>query len=287
MVSCIFTCTNDLDAEFPAVAARDMGLSAVPLLCATRDRRARALCQESSGSSFTAMRTRRPSQGTSTCAMRNSSAATSRAPSDGPRVQRPRERDPGLPGGVDLRVRRRAREARVERDAVLPAPAGARGGGGAAADSQPLPGPGQVRPSPPSFRPHGRRRRADRHRQRLLRAAPRRRPRRCSSPAPRWSTPGPRSRSTRTSPRCRAPAPSTVAAERGRRARPRRDGERGHRRHPDGDRLQPEQPDRHGAAPGGDGRVPQCRPPQRGGDPRRGLRRVLRRSRTPTSRSTC
>ena len=34
MVSCIFTCTNDLDAEFPAVAARNMGLSAVPLLCA-------------------------------------------------------------------------------------------------------------------------------------------------------------------------------------------------------------------------------------------------------------
>jgi chorismate mutase len=34
MVSCIFTCTNDLDAEFPAVAARGMGLSAVPLLCA-------------------------------------------------------------------------------------------------------------------------------------------------------------------------------------------------------------------------------------------------------------
>ena len=34
MVSCIFTCTEDLDAEFPAVAARDLGLSAVPLLCA-------------------------------------------------------------------------------------------------------------------------------------------------------------------------------------------------------------------------------------------------------------
>jgi chorismate mutase len=34
MVSCIFTCTNDLNAEFPAVAARRMGLSAVPLLCA-------------------------------------------------------------------------------------------------------------------------------------------------------------------------------------------------------------------------------------------------------------
>ena len=34
MVSCIFTCTRDLDAEFPAVAARNMGLSKVPLLCA-------------------------------------------------------------------------------------------------------------------------------------------------------------------------------------------------------------------------------------------------------------
>jgi len=33
MVSCIFTCTDDLDAEFPAVAARRMGLSSVPLLC--------------------------------------------------------------------------------------------------------------------------------------------------------------------------------------------------------------------------------------------------------------
>ena len=34
MVSCIFTCTADLDAEFPAVAARNLGLSTVPLLCA-------------------------------------------------------------------------------------------------------------------------------------------------------------------------------------------------------------------------------------------------------------
>jgi chorismate mutase len=34
MVSCIFTCTNDLDAEFPAVAARNLGLDSVPLLCA-------------------------------------------------------------------------------------------------------------------------------------------------------------------------------------------------------------------------------------------------------------
>ena len=34
MVSCLFTCTDDLDAEFPAVAARELGLDSVPLLCA-------------------------------------------------------------------------------------------------------------------------------------------------------------------------------------------------------------------------------------------------------------
>jgi chorismate mutase len=34
MVSCLFTCTGDLDAEFPAVAARELGLDSVPLLCA-------------------------------------------------------------------------------------------------------------------------------------------------------------------------------------------------------------------------------------------------------------
>jgi len=33
MVSCLFTTTEDLDAEFPAVAARDLGLTAVPLMC--------------------------------------------------------------------------------------------------------------------------------------------------------------------------------------------------------------------------------------------------------------
>jgi chorismate mutase len=34
LVSAIFTLTPDLNAEFPAVAARRMGLSGVPLLCA-------------------------------------------------------------------------------------------------------------------------------------------------------------------------------------------------------------------------------------------------------------
>jgi len=34
LVSVIFTMTEDLDAEFPAVAARRLGLDRVPLLCA-------------------------------------------------------------------------------------------------------------------------------------------------------------------------------------------------------------------------------------------------------------
>lgn len=34
MVSALFTTTDDLDAEFPAVAARRIGLNEVPLMCA-------------------------------------------------------------------------------------------------------------------------------------------------------------------------------------------------------------------------------------------------------------
>lgn len=34
VVSCIFTVTDDLDAEFPAKAARALGFDQVPLLCA-------------------------------------------------------------------------------------------------------------------------------------------------------------------------------------------------------------------------------------------------------------
>lgn len=33
VVSCIFTLTEDLNAEFPAVAARNLGFGKVPLLC--------------------------------------------------------------------------------------------------------------------------------------------------------------------------------------------------------------------------------------------------------------
>jgi chorismate mutase len=34
IVSCVFTSTHDLNAEFPAAAARQIGLETVPLLCA-------------------------------------------------------------------------------------------------------------------------------------------------------------------------------------------------------------------------------------------------------------
>lgn len=34
LVSIIFTATEDLNAEFPAVAAREIGLGSVPLICA-------------------------------------------------------------------------------------------------------------------------------------------------------------------------------------------------------------------------------------------------------------
>ena len=34
VVSCLFTVTEDLDAEFPAVAARRLGFDHVPLMCA-------------------------------------------------------------------------------------------------------------------------------------------------------------------------------------------------------------------------------------------------------------
>jgi chorismate mutase len=34
VVSCLFTVTEDIDAEFPAVAARRLGFDQVPLMCA-------------------------------------------------------------------------------------------------------------------------------------------------------------------------------------------------------------------------------------------------------------
>ena len=46
VVSCIFTATNDLNAEFPAVAARALGFDGVPLLCAREIAVPRAMHQQ-------------------------------------------------------------------------------------------------------------------------------------------------------------------------------------------------------------------------------------------------
>ena len=111
MVSCIFTCTDDLDAEFPAVAARRLGLSAVPLLCAREI--------DVPGSLPRVIRLllhcyADPDTEPQHVYLREAvaCAATWRAPSE-PRIEfnAPHRRDPGLPGGLDLRVRRRARRS--------------------------------------------------------------------------------------------------------------------------------------------------------------------------------
>ena len=45
MVSCIFTCTADLDAEFPAVAARNLGPEQRAAAVRARGARARRRCR--------------------------------------------------------------------------------------------------------------------------------------------------------------------------------------------------------------------------------------------------
>ena len=82
MVSCIFTCTDDLDAEFPAVAARRLGLSAVPLLCAREMHVPGSLPRVIRLLLALLCRPRHASLSTCTCATRVACAATWRAPSD-------------------------------------------------------------------------------------------------------------------------------------------------------------------------------------------------------------
>ena len=208
-MSCIFTCTDDLDAEFPAVAARRLGLSAVPLLCAREidvpgslPRVIRLLlhCYADPDTEARHVYLREA------VALRPRPGGTRSEPRH--RVQRPHRRHPDLPGGRDLRVRGRAREARLERDAVCAAPAGARGDRGAAAQPQPLSRPGEVGAARSASRSAPACRRAGSRSATAPARSCWRPPTRCSSPAPRSSMPGPRSRSTRTWRRCRAPARS-------------------------------------------------------------------------------
>ena len=202
--------------------------------------------------------------------------ATSRAPSDRHRVQPPHRRHPGLPGRRHLRLRRRAGEARLERDAVAAAPAGARGGRGAScarstaiptrsADAAPARSPSAPACPPGAWRSATARARS---------CWPP--PTRCSSRAPRSSTPGRRSRCTRTWPRCPAPRAITVPLDDERPARPRRDG-RARSPPPPGIVIvcNPNNPTATALPPAAiDAFVADAAAP-RGGDPRRGLRRVL------------
>ena len=246
LVSCIFTCTDDLDAEFPALAARRLGLDRVPLLCAREiDVPGRAAAGDQAARALLRRAGRRPA--TCTCARLWRCGATWRALSDA-RVQHPRGRHPGLPGRRHLRLRRRAGQARLERDAVAAAPAGARGGGGGDARAQPLPGPGEGA-APAADR--GAHRRTSRRAwpsgngscEILLAAAEA-----MLEPGAEIVYAWP---SFSMYPHLAAMTGARAvdgAARRGGAPRPRRDGPRGHRGHPHRDRLQPEQPHRHGAA---------------------------------------
>ena len=143
MVSCLFTTTDDLDAEFPAVAARELGLDAVPLLCC-REIPVPGLDAAGDPGDGPLLRAGRPrARRTSTSARRRSCAPTSTPPSSG-RV--------GTIGADDRHLRREARPharatrpacptgqapeaiaagghrpARLERVAVPAAPEGGRG----------------------------------------------------------------------------------------------------------------------------------------------------------------
>ena len=118
---------------------------------------------------------------------------------------------PVYPAADSLRVRRRAGEAGLQRDPVGPDRRRcSRSAAGAARHAQPLPRPGQVRaaasgsPTAATCRPRAWPWATARARSCW------RPPRRCWSPAPSSSTRGRRSRCTRTWPRSRAPARSTV-----------------------------------------------------------------------------
>ena len=292
MVSCIFTLTDDLDAEFPAVAARALGLDRVPLLCAREvpvpgslprvirvlvhyyARRGPRAAARLPGRRRASLRAR-PRVGTIGPHGRSSSPSAS----GGSR----------LPAGRRLRPRRRRRDARLQRVAASrrcprssrPPRARARRAPTATRPVLRAAAPARCRTATGS-RPSG-------SRSATARATSCSRPaRRCSSRAPRSSTRGRRSASTRTSPpprararsRCRS-TPTTATTST--RSRPRSRSRRGScwsatpttRPRP---RVGLDEIDaflRAGAAP-------------RVRDPRRGLLRVRARARRHrTRRSSC
>ena len=242
MVSCIFTCTDDLDAEFPAVAARRLGLSAVPLLCAREIERA-GLAPA-----------RDPAAASLLCRPRH--GGPPRVPArGGVPAPRPGARtvSPGIEFNAhiaDIPIYPAASTYEFEGELVklasnetpfAPHPQVLEAVESGLRSLNRYPGPGEVGAAQAPLGAHRRAGGPDRDRQRLLRAAA-----------------GGRRRDARARHRDRLrlalvlDLPAHVgdvrrprghrAAERGGRARPRGDGARGDGRHPHRDRLQPQQP---------------------------------------------
>ena len=198
MVSCIFTCTNDLDAEFPAVAARAARPERRAAPVRARDRRARLAPARHPADAPLLRASPAPRRSTSTCARRARAAPRPRGGAMSIEFGERVRRIPVYPAAADLRVRRDAREARLQRDAVRAAPAGARGRG-ARSCGRSTATPTPTRPCcGASWRTASSCPRARRGRATAPASCCCPRPRRCSSRAPRSSTRGRRSRSTRT-----------------------------------------------------------------------------------------
>ena len=247
MVSCIFTLTDDLDAEFPAVAARALGLSRVPLLCAREvpvpgslPRVIRVMVHYYAPTA-TSLVTR--TSGRRACSERISSP-----PNRGlherrrPGVRRPDPPDAGLSAGRRLRPRRRRRDACLERVLLRAAARGRAMRPACVGRRQPL-SRSVVRADPacaggPLRDPAT----ADRARQRLVRHPARRR---------RGAARAGRRGRVRVAGVQRVPAPGgrlrragdPGAARRRGPPRPRRDRHRGHGGDAARADLQPEQPD--------------------------------------------
>ena len=199
VVSCIFTATRDLNAEFPAVAARAVGFDRVPLLvCAgdpgpavdatcdqgadplLRRGRARARARLPRQRARAADRPERgtvvrPARSAVTAELNAVTAGAERRHDDaaqcarGDRVLRAHQAHSDLPRRGRLRAAGAARAPGQQRVAIPAAAGRARGDRARARHAQPLPRPLQLAAAPAPQRALRRARLANRDRQRLLR----------------------------------------------------------------------------------------------------------------------
>ena len=248
-MSCIFTLTHDLDAEFPAVAARRMGLSRVPLLCAQEIGVPGAMPSVIRVLIHAYARrpprpgARLPRRDARRCAWTCTARSRLRKPcrSSSPSGS---AASPSIPPPTATRCAERRRAAGLQRVALPAAPRGRRGGQRASLGGlNRYPDPTSSRAARGAERPLRRARRTG-SRSATARATSCSPPaRRCSSRAPRSST---RGRRFSVYPHLAAAVGRARDHGAGRRRappRPRRDAAGDHRRHAAGDRLQPEQPD--------------------------------------------